>query len=125
MNTPDHGRSDAGHAAVLEAIDATLGGRAVDPDYADVAELSLLLAAERPAMESSSARSLDERVLRGTRANAPGAPQPRAWLWRYAPAGAAAAAALAAVVVVVGLSARGSSSGASSSATVPAVRLPA
>jgi hypothetical protein len=124
MSTPDHRTSDGAHAALLDAIDATLEGRAVDPDYAEVAELSLLLAAERPAMEAATARSLDERVLRGASANAPTVARPRGWLWR-APAGAAAVAALAALVVVAGLSARGSSSASSSSATAPAASLPA
>jgi hypothetical protein len=117
MSTPDHQTSDGGQAALLEAIDATLEGRAVDPSYADVAELSLLLAAERPAMESASARSLDERVLR-SRAEAPSRPGTRRWLWRFAPAGAVAAGALAALVMVVGLSPNGSSSASSSSATL-------
>jgi hypothetical protein len=81
-----------------------------------VAELSLLLAAERPAMESGTARSLDERVLRDSRAEAPSRPRKRGWLWRYAPAGAVAAGALAALVMVVGLSPHGSSSASSSSA---------
>ncbi len=37
-------------AASLDAIDAVLAGEPVDAGYADLAEIALLLSAERPAM---------------------------------------------------------------------------
>jgi hypothetical protein len=46
----------------LEAVDATLAGEPVDPAYADVAELALLLASERPVPRPEFARDLDARV---------------------------------------------------------------
>lgn len=86
--------------ASLDAVDATLAGEPVDPRHADLAELALLLAAERPELRPEFARSLDDRVAR--RFSSP-APKPRsiskrAWLW--APAGALACAAVAATIVV-------------------------
>ncbi|MGO9899248.1 MAG: hypothetical protein ACLP0J_06075, partial [Solirubrobacteraceae bacterium] len=50
--------------AELEAIDATLRGEAVDPDHAELAELALFLAAERPQMPAAAAQSLDMAVAR-------------------------------------------------------------
>jgi hypothetical protein len=51
-------------AAQLDAIDATLAGDPVDPQYAELAELALLLTAERPSVDLAFASSLDERVAR-------------------------------------------------------------
>jgi hypothetical protein len=48
--------------AVLEAIDATLAGDPVDPEHAELAELSLILRSERPAVPESFASSMDARV---------------------------------------------------------------
>jgi hypothetical protein len=50
--------------AELEAIDATLRGEAVEPDHAELAELALFLAAERPQMPAEAAQSLDVAVAR-------------------------------------------------------------
>ena len=50
--------------AELDAIDATLRGEAVDPAYADLAELALLVAADRPQMTVDAAQSLDGAVAR-------------------------------------------------------------
>ncbi len=50
--------------AELEAIDATLRGEAVDPAHAELAELALLLAADRPQLPAEAARSLDAAVAR-------------------------------------------------------------
>jgi hypothetical protein len=112
---PDDEPVDVNLATSLEAIDAALAGEPVDPEYADIAELSLLLAAERPEMESGSARSLDERVQRRFAVDRPRSPR---GLWRYASLGAAATAAVAALLVVINLSSvGGSSSGVSRSAT--------
>ena len=48
--------------ADLTAIDATLAGEAVDPRHAELAELSLLLADLRPALEPSAGARVDARV---------------------------------------------------------------
>jgi hypothetical protein len=85
-------------AAALDAIDATLAGEPVDPAHAELAELALLLAADRPRPLDEFTRELDGRVARrfaradGTRR------RPRFGL---APALGGVAAALAATVAVV------------------------
>jgi hypothetical protein len=61
-------------AAQLDAIDATLAGDPVDPQYAELAELALLLRAERPSVSTEFAGSLDRRVA--TRFAPPAAPAP-------------------------------------------------
>ncbi len=52
--------------AQLDAIDATLAGEPVDPEYAELAELALLLTAERQAPEPEFAqqagRAREEQV---------------------------------------------------------------
>jgi hypothetical protein len=48
--------------AELEVIEATLAGEIVDPLHAELAELTLLLAAERPRLPDDAARRLDARV---------------------------------------------------------------
>jgi hypothetical protein len=77
----------------LDAIDATLAGEAVDPEHAELAELALLLAADRPSPEPEFAAGLDARVARRF-ASA------RRFSWKVA-AGVLAPAAAAVVVVVV------------------------
>jgi hypothetical protein len=111
-------------AAALDAIDATLAGEPVDPEHAELAELALLLASERPEIDAGFARSLDERVQRrfaGARTPAaaagPGAAaRPAAgsrwWMWK--PITGTVAAGFAAVVVVVAV---GSGGGGASSAS--------
>jgi hypothetical protein len=92
-------------AASLDAIDATLAGEPVDPAHAELAEVALLLAADRPAASATLARTLDARVQR--RFASP--PEPAAkkrrfgrwWLWTPA-AGLAAALGVAIVVVFAG-----------------------
>ncbi|HWE14246.1 MAG TPA: DUF4349 domain-containing protein [Solirubrobacteraceae bacterium] len=49
-------------AAALVAVDATLAGDPIDPDYADLAELALVLRADRPVPGDPFAAALDERV---------------------------------------------------------------
>ncbi|MGA9858534.1 MAG: hypothetical protein WBQ18_11775, partial [Solirubrobacteraceae bacterium] len=49
----------------LRALDATLAGEPADPEYADLAELAILLRDERPVCDSPFAARLDERVRRG------------------------------------------------------------
>jgi hypothetical protein len=85
--------------AQLDAIDATLAGEPVDPAYAELAELALLLTAERQAPEPEFARRLDERVTNRFRAPL-AAKRPRRWVGPFAGLSAAAVAAVVAVVVV-------------------------
>lgn len=106
MRSPDDDRMTPEIAGALLAIDATLDGEAVDPDYAGLAELSLLVRRERPPVPDGFAAAMDERVQRRfVRPGAPGSarpgPRPRRWRrWLVAP-GAAAAAAIAGVAVVL------------------------
>jgi hypothetical protein len=102
----------------LAVIDATLAGEAVEPEHAELAELTLILAGQRPLPSASFTADLDERVARRF------APRPssssdgrkrRAWL--YVPGLAFGAAAMIAVVVVLGSGSHGSSSSFSSSAS--------
>jgi Domain of unknown function (DUF4349) len=101
-------------AAALAAVDATLDGEPADPEYADLAELALILAAGRPAPDEPFAAALDERVER--RFVRPARPAPsrprrvRGWLWGSAAGVAAAAAAVLVAVVLAGHG--GGSSGA-------------
>ncbi len=87
-------------AAALDAIDGTLAGDPVDPAHAELAELALLLAGERPRPDPAVANALDQRVQRRFAA-APRAARRRArWVW--APAAAVVACAAVAVVIVAG-----------------------
>lgn len=113
-------------AASLEAIDATLAGDPVDPADAELAELALLLAAERPRPTAVFVGRLDERVQRRFVPVKPvGAKSTwrRRW-WRWTPAIGLAAALVAAVVIVVGGGTHpatySSSSGASAAVPAPA-----
>ena len=56
-------------AAPLDAIDAMLAGEPVDARYADLAEIALLLSAERPARRAGVRRA---RWTRGWRGGSPG-----------------------------------------------------
>ena len=93
-------------AAALAAIDATLAGEAVDPEHAELAELALILRAERPAPAAAVTGEIDERVARLCTAFGPavGVGSGRRQ-WLAAPA--AAIAAIALVVVVTGGGGRG------------------
>ena len=51
-------------AATLDAIDATLAGEPVDGRYAEIAEIALLLASDRPEVPPAFAQSLDGKVER-------------------------------------------------------------
>lgn len=88
--------------AELEAIDATLAGRLVDPEYAELAELTVMVAAERPQITADQARSVDERVIGK---HGPAAPRaPRRWSGlraRWAGGLAVVAGAVVAAVVVL------------------------
>ncbi len=115
MRRLDGERIDPEVAASLAAIDATLAGEPVDPKYAELAELALLLAAERPRLDPATAKAIDER-RHGSRAQ-PSKPRRRLWM----PAlGGTLAALAAAVVVVVAVNSTGSSTlpgGAASSSS--------
>src|SRR5918997_596465 len=52
-------------AAELEVVDAVLAGRAVAPEHAELAELALLLRAERPEPAPAFAAQLDRRAAAG------------------------------------------------------------
>jgi hypothetical protein len=125
MRRSDEHPIDPETAASLEAIDATLAGEPVDPRHAELAELALLLADERPRIDPAFARSLDERVQRrfapvvGAGGGAGGTGPRRTWGWLIA--GGGAATALAAVVVVIVLAGGHSSSSSSSSAAASSV----
>jgi hypothetical protein len=105
--------------AALEAIDATLAGDPVDPEHADLAELSLILRSERPAVPDAFAATMDARVrdrFASADARAPGSPRTWGRLWSsarssgwLAPAGGAAAV-IAVLVVLVSVTGGGGSS---------------
>src|SRR5258708_18584205 len=62
MRQPDEFQLDPEILAELEAIDATLAGEPVDPRFAEVAELALLVSIERPTPRLEFAAELDRRV---------------------------------------------------------------
>ncbi len=127
MRTADEFPLDPAIVARLEAIDATLAGEPVDPAYAEVAELALLLSAERPQPRPEFAAELDAAVERRFR-RAPGVSVPgprgggraRSWwanAWMASGGLAAALAAVIAAVIVIG-------GGGSPSGPPPRVLLP-
>jgi Domain of unknown function (DUF4349) len=117
-------------AATLDAIDATLAGEPVDGRYAEVAEIALLLASDRPQVPPAFAASLDANVERRfvplggkTRRFGAGGPHKgRRWKggWQATGAVVAGVAAVVAIAVVAGGSLHGASSGVSSSAALSA-----
>jgi len=140
----DHDSIDPEVAATLDAIDATLAGEPVDARYADIAEIALLLAADRPEVPPAFAHSLDQKVERRFAAMGLADKRPRQrrrWsgFWGAAGALGAGVAAIVAVALVAGggggassapsSSASGSMTSAASSAgsaasAAPAVRSP-
>lgn len=117
MRQPEDFPIDPDLLAELEAIDATLAGEPVDPVYAELAEVALLVAAERPAIRPAFAAELDgrleQRFRRAPGESAPGAGSsgPGGGRWSglrsatgrlaWWQAGGGVAAALAATVAVV------------------------
>ncbi len=114
---------------VLAVVDATLAGEAVEPADAELAELTLILAGQRPVPSPAFSAKLDRRVA--SRFAAPGASgvRPRRRKWLYAPGAAVGLAAGVAVAIVLsagspggvsssspGTAAAGASSSASSAA---------
>jgi len=55
---------DDNEMTTLEVIDATLAGEAVEPEYAELAELTLILAGQRPVPTPAFSDALDDRVAR-------------------------------------------------------------
>jgi len=107
--------------AALAAIDATLAGDAVDPSHAELAELALILAADRPQPTAAFTAALDRRVAarfadQGRRR--------RGRRWLFAPAAGLAAAMTVAVVVVLGTGGPGPASSSTSSAAASAIHAP-
>jgi hypothetical protein len=93
---------DDSETTSLEVIDATLAGEAVEPEYAELAELTLILAGQRPVPRETFAQQLDDRVAHRFARLAtpsPGRRSPRRWL--FAPGAAVAALAVVAVVIAV------------------------
>ena len=117
MRRLDESPIDPEIAVSLDAIDATLAGEPVDPQYAELAELALLLSTERPQLEDEYARSLDQRV-EGRFAHPPERVRSRRRrLWAPLGASVTALAAAVAVVVVLAGGSGGSSSGFSAGST--------
>jgi len=116
MRGPDSDPLSPEIATALMAVDATLAGDPVDPEYAELAELALILRRERPRTSDAFTARLDERVERRFARPAPAARGTGLRRWLFGPvAGLAAAAAGVAVVIVVASS--GGGGGASNSAT--------
>jgi hypothetical protein len=102
----------------LEVIDATLAGEAVEPEYAELAELTLILAGQRPLPEGEFTAALDDRVARrfARPASAPARRSLRRWVFAPGAAVGALAAVIAVVVLSGGIGSGGESSSSSSSA---------
>jgi hypothetical protein len=102
-------------AASLDAIDAVLAGEPVGAEYAELAEIALLLTAERPQPRPAFARSMDERVGRRFASVAPAAASKPRRRWASRGMWEAAGAMVAGVAVIVGIAiVAGGHSGASS-----------
>ena len=123
MRLLDQDPIDPEIAAALDAIDGTLAGEPVDAEYAELAEIALLLASDRPPVPPGFASSMDERVgrrfapapdpARAAKAKRRGSLAKR--LLGASSALAAGVALVVAIVVVAG-SGHGASSQSSSSA---------
>ena len=122
MRGPDSDPLSAEIATALMAVDATLAGEPVDPEYAELAELALILRRERPRTSDAFTARLDERVERRFARPAPAARGTglRRWFTGSLAGLVAATAAVALVVVITGSGGGGSSSGASSSSSAAA-----
>ncbi|MGZ4296912.1 MAG: DUF4349 domain-containing protein [Solirubrobacteraceae bacterium] len=122
MRGPDSDPLSPEIATALMAVDATLAGEPVDPEYAGLAELALILRRERPRTSDTFAATLDDRVERrfARPARAARGTGLRRWLFGPVAGLAAAAAGVAVVIVVAGSSGGGASSASSSSAAAVA-----
>jgi hypothetical protein len=128
MRRSDEGAMPPEMSAALDAVDATLAGEPVDPDYADLAELALILTADRPAPTASFTAGLDERVerrfARPARPARPRLGRTRGWLFGSAAGLAGTVAAVLAVVLLSG-GGGGSSVNGISTASVAATAMSA
>lgn len=118
MTPSDPSGPGAEALAELEAIEATLAGEPVEPRHAALAELALLVAAERPRPSSAFVAELDARVQQRfapahgpARSDGPRIARARGWLgWRtIVPALGALAGVAVALVIVLGSSGRSTS----------------
>ena len=73
MRGPDSDPLGPEIAGALMAVDATLAGDPVDPEYAELAELALILRRERPRTSDAFTARLDEQVERRFARPAPAA----------------------------------------------------
>jgi uncharacterized protein DUF4349 len=125
MRLLDQGPMDPDIAEELAAIDATLAGEPVDPHHAELAELALLLRAERPQISDSFARKLDARgeqrfgAASASKQTASKRLFSRTWVWAPAATAGALAASIA-IVFAIGSSGGGMSGFSSTSAAAPA-----
>jgi hypothetical protein len=104
MRRPEEDMLDPEIVETLDAIDATLAGDPVAPRFAEIAELSLLLSAERPEPGAEFSRALGERAAaRFAQRDPQTRPGLRAWSqsWSLGAFGAASAVAAAAIVALV------------------------
>jgi hypothetical protein len=110
MRRSDETPLDPDVAAGLEAIDAALEGKMVDPRSAGLAELAVLLRNDRPAIDRDFARRLDQAASRrfvplAERGSArPGTAERtrRRRLWLWTPAAGLAVSLAVAVAIVAG-----------------------
>jgi uncharacterized protein DUF4349 len=102
MQGPDSDPLGPEIAGALMAVDATLAGEPVDPEYAELAELALILRRERPRTSDAFTARLDEQVQRRFARPAPAARGTGLRRWLYGSmAGLAAAGAATALVIVI------------------------
>jgi hypothetical protein len=116
-------------AASLDALDAVLAGEPVGTEYAELAEIALLLTGERPQVPTAFAERMDERMARrfAQVPPPPAASKPRrswAGFWQAAGAMAAGVAVIVGIAIVAGghngASSESSSTSAGSSAATAA-----
>jgi hypothetical protein len=122
MRGPDSDPLGPEITGALMAVDATLAGDPVDPEYAELAELALILRRERPRTSDAFTARLDERVERRFARPAPAVRGAglRRWFGGSLAGLAAAAAGVALVVVLPGGPTNNLSSASSSSAAASA-----
>jgi hypothetical protein len=99
MRGPDSDPQGPEIAGALMAVDATLAGDPVDPEYAELAELALILRRERPRTSDAFAARLDAQVQR--RFARPAPPKRGTGLRRWLAGSVAGLAAAAAATVLV------------------------
>jgi hypothetical protein len=118
MRGPDSDPQGPDIAGALMAVDATLAGDPVDPQYAELAELALILRGERPRTSDAFTARLDAQVQRRFARPAPAVRGTglRRWLGGSLAGLTAAAAGVAVVLVLAGGHGGGSSNSSSAAA---------